>query len=186
MKKAILYGILSLAMLAGCRAATPPAPAPGGLHVLAIESFLADITRNVAGARAQVDSLIPIGVDPHGYEPIPQDVVKIAQAQVIVANGAGLESWLQRVIENAGGKALLVEASAGLAPRTAGAGEAATPGGTSIPGEDPHFWLDPIDVIRYVENIRDGLTKADPEGKETYAQNAAAYITQLRALDDWI
>ncbi len=51
---------------------------------------------------------------------------------------------------------------------------------------DPHFWLDPNNVIQYVENIRDGLIAADPAGKDIYTQNAAAYITQLKELDGWI
>ncbi|MGQ9787231.1 MAG: metal ABC transporter substrate-binding protein, partial [Anaerolineae bacterium] len=51
---------------------------------------------------------------------------------------------------------------------------------------DPHFWLDPNNVIHYVENIRDGLSQVDPAGAALYAQNAAAYIEQLRALDRWI
>jgi ABC-type Zn uptake system ZnuABC Zn-binding protein ZnuA len=51
---------------------------------------------------------------------------------------------------------------------------------------DPHFWLDPLNVVKYVENIRDGLIAADPEGQEAYIQNAAAYINQLNELDSWI
>ncbi len=167
-------------LLAGCTAVPSTSQPPSALHVVAIESFLADVTRNVAGSRAQVDSLIPIGVDPHVFEPVPQDIVKLSQAQVIVANGAGLETWLQRTITNSGDQALLVEASSGLTPRTAAPGEA---GGSNV---DPHFWLDPIDVIRYVENIRDGLSQADPQGNAVYDQNATTYTAQLQALDAWI
>jgi ABC-type Zn uptake system ZnuABC Zn-binding protein ZnuA len=50
-------------------------------------------------------------------------------------------------------------------------------------GGDPHFWLDPISVIHYVENIRDGLSAIDPEGKEIYAKNADVYIVKLNELD---
>ncbi len=186
MKKTTIFVILSLSILvpglASCQAAPSPARSPAALQVVAIESFLADITRNVAGDRAQVDSLIPIGVDPHVFEPVPQDIVRLSQAQVIVANGAGLETWLQRVIANAGGNALLVNASDELAYRSTGG----STGGTDPTNEDPHFWLDPIDVIKYVENIRDGLTQADPQGKDTYSRNADAYTAQLQALDAWI
>jgi ABC-type Zn uptake system ZnuABC Zn-binding protein ZnuA len=51
---------------------------------------------------------------------------------------------------------------------------------------DPHFWLDPNNVVKYVENIRDGLIAADPDGKDIYTQNAASYIAQLNELDAWI
>jgi manganese/iron transport system substrate-binding protein len=61
--------------------------------------------------------------------------------------------------------------------------------GTGISGQpanaagDPHFWLDPISVIHYVENIRDGFTRADPAGKDIYTKNAESYIVRLKALD---
>ena len=169
------------AMLAGCQGVPTPAPAASGLRVTAIETFLGDMAQNVAGSRATVESLIPIGVDPHSFDPSPQDVVKLAQAQVIIANGAGLEGWLQKTIDNTGDQAAVIEASNGLKPRAARAGEVAQEG--SI---DPHFWLDPLDAIQYVQNIRDGLIRADPSGAGEYTRNAAAYIAQLNALDQWV
>ena len=160
---------------------------PDGLpKVLAVENFLADIAQNVAGDRIKVDSLIPIGVDPHAFEPVPQDVARIADSNLLIDNGAGLEeSWLQKTLANAGGNRLVVEASSGLASRSPRSGELVTPGaqGATI---DPHFWLDPTQVITYTQNIRDGLIQADPAGKDVYTRNAEAYITQLKALDQWV
>ena len=72
------------------------------LKVLAVESFLADIAQNVAGDRVQVETLMPLGIDPHAFEPTPQDVVKIAESQVLIVNGAGFEGWLVETLENAG------------------------------------------------------------------------------------
>jgi ABC-type Zn uptake system ZnuABC Zn-binding protein ZnuA len=157
-------------------------PAAQKIRVLAVESFLADITQNIAGDRLQVDSLVPVGVDPHSFEAGPQDVAKIADCQVLVINGAGLESWLNKLLDNAGGSRLVVTASDGLASRTPGAGEVVD---ADIQG-DPHFWLDPNLVIHYVENIRNGLSQADPDGKETYAANAQAYTARLTEVDGWI
>jgi ABC-type Zn uptake system ZnuABC Zn-binding protein ZnuA len=51
---------------------------------------------------------------------------------------------------------------------------------------DPHFWLDPNMIVKYVENIRDGLSEVDPDGAASYAANAEAYIAELKALDGWI
>lgn len=166
-------------LLGGC-AGTASAPAPAPAQVIAVESFLADITRNVAGERMTVDNLIPEGMDPHTFDPTPRDVARIAGSRVLVINGSGLESWLQPVLDNAGGERLVIDASAGLAPRPADGGGAH---GEEI---DPHFWLDPVSVIHYVENIRDGLTQVDPDGKKVYAQNAEAYVSKLRELDNWI
>lgn len=173
-------------ILVGCaRPPVPAAPAP----VIAVENFLADFTRQVAGTRLEVRSLVPFGVDPHGYEPTPQDVAAVARARLIVVNGAGLESFIAKLISSAGGNRPLVEASAGLVSRSAREGEVLeggviATGPTSEP--DPHFWLDPIMAVRYVQNIRDALSRVDPAGETTYGANADAYIRQLRDLDAWI
>lgn len=182
----VLFMIPLVLLAAGCaRPAVPNAPAP----VIAIENFLADITRQVAGTRIDVRSLVPFGVDPHGYEPTPQDVAAVARARLIVVNGAGLESFISKLIANAGGDRPLVEASAGLVSRSGREGEvleggAIATGPTSEP--DPHFWLDPVMTVRYVQNIRDALSRVDPAGEPTYGANADAYIRQLRELDAWI
>lgn len=165
--------------------AAPTVSSPGamsGLRVVAVETFLADIAQNVAGDRVKVEALMPIGLDPHAFEPTPQDVKKVADADVLVVNGAGFEEFLDKLLENAGSKYLLVEASKGLTSRVLKPGEPRDP---DNPG-DPHFWLDPTQVVKYVENIRDSLTQADPAGAATYKANADAYIAKLYALDSKI
>lgn len=180
----LTFVLLASLLLVGC---APVAPVTGELQVLAVESFLADITQQVAGDRLTVQTLIPAGLDPHSFEATPQDVALIADSQVLVLNGGGLEEWLGEILKNAGGEQLVIEASAGLKSRTPGASEAGLQHGEKDAHEgDPHFWLDPVLVIHYVENIRDGLIEADPDGKDTYTSNAAAYIQQLTELDAWI
>ncbi len=169
----------ALVVLAACA----PAPTATARRVLAVETFLADITHQIAGERMQVDALIPIGADPHSFEPTPGDIRRVADSAVIIANGAGLESYLNKLLENAGGKRTVIEAAAGLTPRTPQANESVD---TDHPQGDPHYWLDPNSVMRYVENIRAGLTQADPAGAATYAANAAAYNAKLKELDQWI
>lgn len=144
-----------------------------GTRVLVVESFLADIAQNIAGDRLDVELLIPPGADPHTFQPTPQDVAKIANSQVLIINGAGLEEWLQEVLDNAGGERLVIEAAQGLSENS------------SRPS-DPHFWLDPNYVNHYAEEIRDGYTQIDPAGEAIYAQNTADYIDQLQELDSWI
>lgn len=172
--------VVACVFAAGCRPTRWQAEEP--LNVLAVATFLADIAQNVAGERLTVETLIPPGVDPHGFEPTPQDAAKVAEADVLIVNGAGLETFLDRLLESAGGEPLVIEASAGLTPRVALEEE----GDEHHHEGDPHFWLDPNAVIRYVENIRDGLSQADPEGAAVYAANAESYIAQLRQLDAWI
>jgi ABC-type Zn uptake system ZnuABC Zn-binding protein ZnuA len=181
-----LFSIL-LILLASCAVASPtlyaipsltPTQTPSLPRVLAVESFLADIAQNVAGDRLTVETLIPLGVDPHAYQPTPRDAAKVADCSLLIANGAGIEAFLDPLLANAGGERLIITASAGLTPRPDPSGE--------HPQGDPHFWLDPNNVIQYVENIRDGFSQADPDGAAIYAANAAAYIEQLKALDQWI
>jgi ABC-type Zn uptake system ZnuABC Zn-binding protein ZnuA len=136
----------------------------------------------VAGDRVKIDTLMPIGVDPHGFEPTPTDVAKIADSTVLIVNGAGFEEFLAKLLQNAGGQRAVIEAAAGLASRQPREGEVADPDHAG----DPHFWLDPNNVIKYVENIREGLSTADPAGAATYTANAEAYVAKLKELDRWI
>ena len=103
------------ALLTACApAAQPAASGKAAPKVLVTETFLADIVQNVAGDRLKVDTLIPLGVDPHGFEPTPRDVKKVADSSVLIVNGAGFESFLEKLVENAGGQRQVVEAAAGL------------------------------------------------------------------------
>ncbi len=178
----ILMTVLCLcAGAAACDGASLPTT-PQPLRVLAVETFLADIAQNVAGERVQVQVLLPIGVDPHGYQPTPGDVARVAECDVLIVNGAGLEAYLDELLQAAGGQHRLIVASQGLASRAPQPGEPLD----ADHEVDPHFWLDPNNVVRYVENIRDGLSQADAAGAAAYAGNAAAYVAQLRDLDAWI
>lgn len=177
----ILVGIWFLALMSGCANGTGAASQKA--EALAVENFLADITRNIAGDKMTVDSLVPVGVDPHAFEPAPKEVAKIADSRILLINGAGLETWLKPVLDNTGGQHLVITASEGLSQRRARPGEMEQeqPG-----GQDPHFWLDPMDMVKYVENIRDGLSQDDPANADAYAKNAQAYIAKLQELDGWI
>jgi ABC-type Zn uptake system ZnuABC Zn-binding protein ZnuA len=191
MKKLLVLLVLG-ALVAACQPAGQAAQAGGekaALKVIAAETFLADIAQNVAGDRVKIDSLMPIGVDPHGFEPTPTDVAKVADSNLLIVNGAGFEEFMAELLENAGGQRTVIEAAAGLTQRMPKEGEHVEEREDEHEHEhegDPHFWLDPSNVIKYVENIRDGLSAADPEGAATYKANAENYIAQLKDLDRWI
>jgi ABC-type Zn uptake system ZnuABC Zn-binding protein ZnuA len=141
------------------------------------------MAQQVAGDRLHVDSLIPIGVDPHSFEPTPQDIAKISESTILIVNGGGFEEWLNKTLQNAGGGRDTIEASRGLTPRIPGNDEVLDPDHTN---GDPHFWLDPNNAIQYVLNIQAGFSQIDPGGKEIYARNAEKYIRVLHDLDQWI
>lgn len=171
--------ILSIVLVA-CGPSPSESKQSPPFKVVAVESFLADITRNVAGERVTVVSLIGAGMDPHTFEPIPRDIITISESRLLIVNGDGLENWLQKMIDVESISIPVVEACFGLTPRQ--------PTNSERVDEqmDPHFWLDPINIITYVRNIRDALIEMDPVGRSSYEYNAEQYIAQLDDLDTWI
>lgn len=205
MKKLILF-LAGFALILSACAPSPAAPVPTlaenqPLQVVATTSIVADVVARVGGERVQLTTLLPIGADVHTYEPAPQDLVKVANAQLVFVNGAGLEEFLQVLIENAGSADRVVEVSEGIELKDFGAhthdheGEEHEDEGEEHEGEgeehsheggDPHTWVDPNHVKIWVENIRAALTAADPAGEEIYRANAQAYLAKLDELDAWI
>ena len=127
----------------------------------------------------EIVSLLPIGADPHSYQLTPQDVAKLDESRLIILNGAAYEHFLAPVLDaqDAGAEKMIIEASAGLSLKEDAEGEHDI---------DPHLWLDPNNVVVYVENIREGLTHFDPEGAVEFQTHAELYTEELTALDAWI
>jgi|LDZU01.1.fsa_nt_gi ABC-type Zn uptake system ZnuABC Zn-binding protein ZnuA len=179
-------------VLAACQpTADVQKPPQNSLQVVVVESFLADIVHNIAGERLEVETLMPSGLDPHSFEPTPKDVAKISDSDILFINGAGLEEWLEDIIENLPEDQLIITASAGLESRIEAEegheeGEVVEEVDEHDHEYDPHFWLNPLLVVKYVENIRDGLIRIDPEGSALYTANAETYIQQLIELDQYI
>jgi ABC-type Zn uptake system ZnuABC Zn-binding protein ZnuA len=171
--------ILSI-ILAACVPSPSGSPQVTAYKVVAVESFLADITHQVAGERVVVSSLVQSGMDPHTFEPIPRDIITIAESRLLIVNGGGLENWLQKMIDLQSITIPIVEACSGLTPRQPSSAERIDE------QTDPHFWLDPVNVETYVRNIRDALIKMDPAGRDDYERNADQYILQLDELNSWI
>jgi len=172
----VLLAILAL-VLSACQTSSASDSPEAAPVVLASTTFLADIARNVAGDRVTVASLLPVDADPHSYEATPSDVAKIAGCKLLIINGADYEHFLEPLLQNAAGDREVIEASAGLTPRQDADEEH---------GIDPHLWLDPNNVITYVENIREALTHFDPQGAADYQVNAETFSAELKALDTWI
>jgi len=145
---------------------------------------MTDFTKAVAGDRAQVTQLLPINVGPHDFQAKPDDARKLAKADVLVENGLGLESSLDDLIRNAGNATLkVIDSSKGVQTISTAAFEGKIQDRAKQVELNPHIWLDPKRAIQQVENIRDGLIAADPDGKTVYTANAAAYIIKLQQLD---
>lgn len=164
----------TLVVLAACGSAGSSSPAsPATLRVVATTTVFADIIRNVGGDRVSVVSIIPPGVGPEDYEPKPDDARKLTDAQLVVSNGLGLDDFLVRLISSAGDERPRLVLGDGIPTIT-------------VDGKvNPHVWLDPTVVKQYyVPAIAARLSELDPDGRATYEANAAAYGTQLDALDE--
>jgi zinc/manganese transport system substrate-binding protein len=159
-----------------------PAIAQQKLNVVATFSILGDFARHVGGDRVNVTTLVGPNGDTHVYTPSPADARTIANAQVVIVNGLGLEGWLPRLISSASrkDKARTVVATRGIKPLTVTDDHR---GHDHDSDADPHAWQSVVNAKIYVANIRDGLIAADPAGTDTYKANANAYLAQLDALD---
>jgi ABC-type Zn uptake system ZnuABC Zn-binding protein ZnuA len=148
-------------------------PGPGAIRVVTTTTVFADIVRAVGGTRADVSSIIPPGVGPEDYEPKPDDARRLADAQLIVSNGVGLDNFLDRLLESgSGGKTPRLVLGEGIPAIT-------------IDGEpNPHFWLDPTLVKSgYLPKIVTALSALGPADAAGFQANAAAYGTELDTLD---
>jgi len=140
-------------------------------------SILADLTREVAGDHVVVESLVEIGGDPHTYEPVPSDAGKISDADLILRNGLGLEHWLDTLIDASSVPRPVTTVTDGIQPLTiAGAGS----------DPDPHLWMDPVAVRRYVDTISSALSDLDPAHAEDFRRNARRYRQRLDRLDEFV
>jgi len=174
-----LAGVFAAVLAAGCTAGSPSAPGPSpALSVVATTSVFADLVAHVGGERVAVSSLVPKGGEVHTFDPTPSQAARVAEADLLVMNGLGLDDWLKRLVTDSGAGAAIVILGEDL------------PGAEYIAGEDrnepnPHLWLDVAYAEGYVARIRDALKAADPAGGRNYDANAEAYAARLRELDTW-
>lgn len=172
---------LVLILLTGCASPATSAPTQGGkLKVVATTTILGDVVGAIGADTIDLSVLLPTGIDPHGFEPTPQDVTRVADADLIFANGAGLEEFLAPLLENAGAGDKTVSVSEGidLLESSGQADEHAS--------SDPHVWMDPNNVSIWAEAIQTALSEADPANASVYEANARAYKEQLHTLDGWV
>ncbi|WP_262173581.1 metal ABC transporter solute-binding protein, Zn/Mn family [Saccharococcus sp. Marseille-Q5394] len=153
------------------------------IQIVATFSILTDIVNEVGGDRVAVHSMVPIGTDPHEYEPLPEDIKKAADADAIFYNGLNLEGgktgWFSKLIASVGkDENDVYELMAGVEPKYI----------TTADGKDeeinPHAFLDPIVGIQMVENARDALSEIDPVHKDSYEKNADALLKELHEIDE--
>ncbi|HVN69835.1 MAG TPA: metal ABC transporter substrate-binding protein [Candidatus Binatia bacterium] len=158
--------IALLAALTACAAHSPTAP-DGKIHVATTISTLNSFVQGVGGEYVSVKSIVPIGASPETFQPAPADVATVADANLLVENGAGLEAWLDRLLRDASSRDLRVVVCAD---------------GMPVKNLNPHLWMDPVLAKEYVRKIRDALIAIDPAHAAGYRRNATAYDARLDEL----
>ena len=144
------------------------------LKVATTFTVLADMAQNVAGDAAEVVSITKPGAEIHGYEPTPQDIVRAADADLILWNGLNLELWFEQFLQNLG-DVPSVTLTDGITPIAIGEG--------SYEGKaNPHAWMGLANALIYIDNIEAALIAADPENAQTYTFNADAYRGEIAAV----
>jgi ABC-type Zn uptake system ZnuABC Zn-binding protein ZnuA len=169
-RKIIFTALLLLAFGAG--AATPGQPL-----VVATASIFEDMAKNISGGLVEVRTIVPIGGDPHTYEPTPADAQLVAKADLILKNGLTFEGWIDGLIANAGARAQVVTITQGIQ---------AIESDRYQNSADPHAWMDASLGLAYLENIKNALQALDPANAEVYEFNYQIYRQQLAELDRYI
>lgn len=145
-------------------------PSLAKINVVASFSILGDMVEQVAGDKANVTTIVGPDADAHLYQPNTGDGVAVADADLIITNGMGFETWSTTLIESSGTKAKIAVATDGIAPLL-------------VDGEiDPHAWNSLLNGMIYVTNIEAALSAVSPENAPTFKANADAYRAKLQML----
>ena len=152
--------------------------------IIAIASFfpLYDFTKMVGGEKVDVSLLIPFGIEPHDWEPTIQDLQRIQQADIVVINGLGFETWITDIV-SVNSEIKFVDTSTNISKIEIKQESIEKDGHDHESFSDPHIWLDPILAKNQIKNIENSLIKIDPQNKEFYSNNANSYSKQLDLLD---
>lgn len=166
-------------------------PGRAAVPVVASTSLVGDIVRQIGGDRVQLTVLAAAGVDPHGFDPTPQDAKHLHDAGAIFLNGAGLEAGLDRLINAADAAKKVCIVSEGVTFLDADG--ACCPGDHDHDHEhahgelhDPHVWFDPLRVKTWGTNITERLSTLDPAGRAEFIVARNRLDTSLDELDAWI
>jgi zinc/manganese transport system substrate-binding protein len=190
-RRASLFSSIGLALATLSPGLQAQTQAP--IRAVASFSILGDMVQKVGGDRVVVEVLVGPGGDAHVFQPKPSQAKLIGQAQIVFSNGLGFEGWMSRLLNTAKYKGRHMVVSEGVKPIEAEGGheqdrtnhkDHGKKGHGHDHGEiDPHAWQSVPNAMAYVGNIAKGLCEADAAGCDNYKRNAAAYSSELKALD---
>ena len=179
-----LLFVLLMALSAGAcgGAPNPSATAPNDTYrVITTTSVFADLAKMALGDAAYIESIVPAGIDVHTFQPSPSDVEKIQSADLIIANGLGLDGWIGSLIEASG--------KSGVDTLLLGEGLDQESGWVYLSNAetsgalDPHVWLDPKGAILYVQHIADRVSRDAPDLAQRIAASSADGVNSIAAVE---
>ncbi|NLV77177.1 MAG: zinc ABC transporter solute-binding protein [Tissierellia bacterium] len=138
-----------------------------------------DFANEIVKDKGEVKLLLPPGVEAHSYEPTPKDIVDIKKADVFIYTGKYMEPWAEKMIKEIDDSTIVIDISKGIEL----VDEEDWEHNHEHHGKDPHIWLDPVYAQKIVDNILEGIIKADSKNENFYRQNAENYKEKLAELD---
>jgi zinc transport system substrate-binding protein len=150
-----------------------------------ISSFypLHEFSQNVGKEKVDAKLLVPVGIEPHDWEPTIKDVQKMQKSDLIIINGIGFENWVDKLYEM-NYQGVVVDTSIGIIKNMDE--ESSIHKESHNESEDPHIWLNPVFAKIQVQNIADAFSDSDSENRQYFQENAANYINELDLLDSKI
>lgn len=144
------------------------------LKIITSASMFEDMTKNLMTEDFVVESIVPIGGDPHKYKARPSDARNVEKADLILVNGLTFEGWIRELIENSGTKAKVITITEGI--EVIGSLQYEN-------SSDPHAWMSAANGLKYIENIKNALIELKPDAKEAIESNYEIYKSKLIKLD---
>lgn len=195
--KKILYIIMAItlmACLAGCgvnddssaKSSSSSAEDDGTISVVATIFPQYDFVRQVAGDKVELTMLLSPGSESHSYEPTPQDIIKIQNADVFIYVGGESDEWVKGILDSMDTSDMQLISLMDIAYVVVEEHVEGMQGGDSDEEEaeyDEHIWTSPVNAIKVVDYITDTLSDIDSANENYYRENAEAYTLELTALD---
>lgn len=178
----ILFSLILTLLLSSCGADVQNSDNSDKAVVYTSFNAMYQITKEIAGDKADVECLMPSGAEPHDWEPSAGDIVKLQKADIFVYSSDDMETWVSDVLNSAKSGLDVVEASKDIAEIDVDVHE--NDDGHSHGGHDPHVWLDPKNAVIQAQSITDELCKTDSENADYYKQNLAVFKEKTENLDN--
>jgi len=155
------------------------------LQITASAGFLHEFSQNIGKEKIDSFLLIPMGVNPHDWEPTIRDTERLEKSDMIIINGLGYENWVSS-LDLSNYQGIIVDTSNGISIEHDEHAKEDDHDGHDHDGQDPHIWLNPVYAQLQAKNIANALSNSDPMNKNYYQSNAEIYIKELDLLDSKI